>query len=345
MSEHDETLRRTLEENARLQSKHAESLREASSAQFSGRYRWAERIYWLYAIACVVVGVSVINSFVRSDDTKSLIGCAVVMLVVYETTVLLKLWFAIAGMKMSVLKDVKLLRLEMARLASAAGVKDPVEPPVEYEPMRGASRLERRLWLAACVVAAIATSSWSSHGIEFGGGQLSADSVITLGADGSATSVTDMTQTYHGFHRPQAFPFHVPKECKVRWIDPRGQEMPYKVTPAGTHNRYDVTVSEDVFVGGTMKHTRITETPDAATFEDGVWTYKTDILYSLPQNQLKITVYLPPGAKVVSVEPEPLLEFNQEGRAGLRFQAFRGMNEKFAYTIRYELPSTTDDES
>ena len=135
MNDHDETLREALEENARLRSQHAESLREASSAQFSGRYRWAERIYWLYAIVCVVIGVSVINCFIRTDDTKSLIAYAVLLLVVYETTVLMKLWFAIAGMKMSVLKDVKLLRLEMVRLASAVGVKDPAEPLMEYEPM------------------------------------------------------------------------------------------------------------------------------------------------------------------------------------------------------------------
>ena len=79
--------------------------------------------------------------------------------------------------------------------------------------------------------------------------------------------------------------------------------------------------------------------PQAATFEDGVWTYKTDILYSVRQNRLKITVNLPPGAKVVSVEPKPALELEQEGRTTIRFQASRGMNEKFAYTIRYELPS------
>ena len=78
MSEHDETLRRALEENAMFRSKHAESLREASSAQFSGRYRWAERVYWLFAIACIVIGVSAFNSFIRSDDTKSLIGCTTI---------------------------------------------------------------------------------------------------------------------------------------------------------------------------------------------------------------------------------------------------------------------------
>ncbi len=352
MSDYDETLRKALEENAQLRSKHAETVREASSAQFAGRFRWAERIYWFYAIACVVLGVSLVNHFARSNDTKTLVGCAVLMLVVYETTVLLKLWFAMTGVKMSVLKDIKLLRLEVARLASAVGVRDPAEPPVEYEPMRAASQMERRLWLAACVVAAIATSTWSSRGSdswsflgpEFDGGQLSADSLITLAADGSATTVTDVTQTYDKHRPPRTFQYGLPRECSVRWIDSHGQELPYEVTPTGTENRYDVTVMQDALTGGTMKHTRITETPKAATVEDGVWTYKTHQDYGLPQNQLKITVCLPPGARVVSAEPKPLLEFEQEGRTGIRFQASRGMNEKLAYTIRYELASATDDE-
>ena len=135
----------------------------------------------------------------------------------------------------------------------------------------------------------------------------------------------------------------MPKECKVRWIDPQGREMPYKVTPAGSHNRYDVTISENTLVGGVLHYTQIAQIPQAAELEDVAWTYNTDIVYSLPENRLKITVLLPPGAKVVSTKPKPSIEFHQEGHTGLRFQASRGMNEKFAYTIRYQLPSTTDD--
>ena len=71
MSEHDDTLRKAMEENSRLRSQREESLRDASSAEFSGRLRTAERIYWAYALVCVAAFVSAMNSVrlrVRHED-------------------------------------------------------------------------------------------------------------------------------------------------------------------------------------------------------------------------------------------------------------------------------------
>ena len=51
MSEHDDTLRKTLEEVTRLRSDREESLREVATNEFSGRLRNAERIYWIYGVA------------------------------------------------------------------------------------------------------------------------------------------------------------------------------------------------------------------------------------------------------------------------------------------------------
>jgi len=66
MSEHDQILQNALEENARLRSEREESVREVASTEYSGRLRSAERIYWLYALPCVTMGVSAIRSSDRS---------------------------------------------------------------------------------------------------------------------------------------------------------------------------------------------------------------------------------------------------------------------------------------
>ena len=348
MSEHDETLRKALEDNARLRSEREESLREGASAEYSGHLRTAERIYWLYALACVALGVSAINSFFFSPgfDTKTMIGCAVVILVIYETTVLMKLWFAMAGMKMSVLKDVKLLRLEVARLAEAVGVERPAEPTVKYEPLRGASPWERKMWIAVCMVVAIATSSWSAQEFARGGGNAVDETTVTLDADGSATSVTEMEHPYYSrLLVAKDFPFYAPKDCKIRFVDPRGDDMPVKVTETSGHTRHDVTLTDSVFANGTMRYTRILERPKAATSEDGVWIYKNDVMYSKPENRFSVTVCLPEGAKLVTAEPAPTLEFEQDGRTAVQFRGTRGKNERFAYSVKYELseesPSTS----
>lgn len=341
MSEHDETLRKALEENARLRSEREETLREASSAEFAGRLRFAERIYAIYAIGCVVVGVAAINFFLFAPtyDMKTMIGCAVLILVIYETTVLMKLWFATAAMKMSVLKEVKLLRYEVARLGQAVGVDQPAEPSPRYEPLQGASKWERRVWLAICVVVAMATSSWSTQKFASETKSVVDKTTVTLDADGGATSVTEMEQPYHLLSFPsRQFPFYAPKDCRVRFVDPQGEEIPIKVTETDGHTRHDVTLTDAVFVNGKMQYTRIIKSPKAATLADGVWTYKNDIMYSTQQNHFTVTVRLPRGAEVVSAEPKINFEVDEDGRTAVRFQGTRGRNEKFAYSIRYRIP-------
>ena len=341
MSEHDETLRKTLEEVKRLRSEKEETLRTASSAEFAGQVRTAERIYWVYAIVCVAIGVPAINFFARSYDLKTLISSAVIILVVYETTVLLKLWFAVARMKMSVLKDVKLLRMEVAQLASAVGAEGTSEPSVKYEPMRGTSRLERKIWLCICVAVAILVSSWATHQFGLGGGDpVIDDTMVVLAADGSATSVTEIEKPYSSFHRPTDYPFFAPKDRELRFVDPAGNKMPVEVTPEGTHNRYQVTLTDAVFCDdGMMRHTRISEAPGVAMLKEGIWTYESDIVYGGRENQFSITVCLPAGAKIVSANPDPTVQFEKDGRTSLRFQGTRGKNKKFAYSVRYELGS------
>ena len=195
MSEHDDTLRKTLEEVARLRSEREESLRDLATNEYSGQLRYAERIYWLYALVCIAAGVAAINFFVRSYDMKTLIGCAVIMLVLYETTVLMKLWFHVARMKMHVLKETKLLRLELAKLESAVGVEQPSQPPVKYEPMHGLAPLERKFWLAACVVLAMVISSLTSYAW-FGNRSIAGKTVVTLAADGSAEKRQEIMHGY-----------------------------------------------------------------------------------------------------------------------------------------------------
>ena len=340
MSEHDETLRKALEENARLRSEREESLRQGASAEYSAHLRAAERIYWIYALACVALGVSAINSFFFAPgfDTKTMIGCAVVILVIYATTVLMKLWFAVAAMKMSVLKDMKLLRLEVARLAEAVGVERPAEPLVKYEPLRGASKRERWLWLAACVVVAMAISSWTGQELGGASGKVVDATTVTLAADGSATTVTEIEHPYYSrLLVSRQFPFFAPKGTRIRFLDPWGRDLPIKVIETGGHTRHEVTLTDPVFANGMMRYSRISETPSAATRQDGVWTYKNDIMYSKPENWFTITVCLPKGAKLVSAEPSPSLEFEQDGRTAVQFLGTRQKNERFAYSVKYEL--------
>lgn len=342
MSEHDESLQKALEENARLRSQREESLREVASTEYSGRLRSAERIYWVYGIICVALGVSAVNSFARSFDLKTLIGTAVVILVVYETTVLMKLWFATATLKMSVLKEVKLLRLEVARLATAVGVEEPSEPPVKYEPMRGTSRRERYFWIAACMIVAMTVSSWTTQAWHLGGGgDYSTDTLVTLAADGSAQKQTKTVKQYSSYYRPSGFSLYAPKDCKVRLLDPTGQQLPIEIAETDTQHRHDVTFTDSVFVDGKMRYTTILDIPQAADFKDGVWTYNEGLRYAGGKTEYSIKILLPSAAKLLTADPTATVEKDADGRTSLSFHDTAIDDKQYIFTIRYELPSTS----
>lgn len=339
MSEHDETLRKTLEEVARLGADREDSLREVATNEYSGRLRTAERIYWFYAVACVAVGVAAINFFVRSFDLKTLVACAVVMLVIYETTVLMKLWFATARMKMDVLKEMKLLRLEVARLGAAVGVEKSSQPSVKYEPMPGMPSWERRIWLAVCLCVAIAVSTCTSIAW-FGGSVMSTNTVVTLAADGSAEKQCAIEQAYSGYFRPKGFSLYTAKDTKGRVLDPSGHEMPTQLVVTDTNNRYDVTFTDSVFNQGKMRYTQVFDEPKAATIEKGVWTYQDGMHHVGFDTQYSMAILLPRGAKFVSAEPSVAVTPFGDGRMRVVFQGLAKDNEKLAFTVHYELPST-----
>ncbi|HYW78627.1 MAG TPA: hypothetical protein VE890_03585, partial [Thermoguttaceae bacterium] len=272
-----------------------------------------------------------------------LIGSAVVILVLYETTVLMKLWFATATMKMSVLQETKLLRLEVARLATAVGVEEPSEPPVKYEPMRGTSRTERGFWLTACMAVAVATSTWTSHAWHLGGGgDSSAEIVVNLAADGTAEKQTKTVKPYSSYYRPSGFSLYAPKECDVRLLDSMGQQLPVDVVAMDTQNRHDVTFTDGVFVDGQMRYTQIVKTPNAAILKDGVWTYQDGLQHVGSKKEFSMTIVPPRGAKLLAAEPTPATKVDEDGRTHLRFEGTAGDNKKFTFKIRYELPSTSE---
>ena len=212
----------------------------------------------------------------------------------------------------------------------------PAEPLVKYEPLRG-HRSGNDTWLAACVVVAMAISSWTGQNWAEQRKVVDA-TTVTLAADGSATTVTEIEHPYYSrLLVSRQFPFFAPKGTRIRFLDPWGRDLPIKVIETGGHTRHEVTLTDPVFANGMMRYSRISETPSAATRQDGVWTYKNDIMYSKPENWFTITVCLPKGAKLVSAEPSPSLEFEQDGRTAVQFRGTRQKNERFAYSVKYEL--------
>lgn len=337
MSEHDNDLRLALEENARYRLEREETLREAASSTYARHARFAERLYWGYAIVCVALAVAAINYFARSYDTKTLIGSAAVLLVLYETTVLMKLWLHTANLKMEVLKDVKLLRLEMARVATAVGVDGPAEPSVNYEPVRGASRRERWLWFAACAIVAGVVAAWTAQAWELGGGPTTITTVVRLAADGSAETRESRTKPVSGFYRPSGYTFYTRGDRTVRVLDATGEPMPItsSSTGDGDQRRHDVAYTDGALVDGRLRYTQVVERAGASRLDDGVWEYRHGLMYGGLDQPYDVTIRLPVGAEHVSSDPDAETTAEEDGRVGLRFSGFAERNRQYYFSVRY----------
>jgi hypothetical protein len=110
-----------------------------------------------YLAVLTIMIIALLAWFISTTDLKQCILCAVVMLILFESTVLMKLWYWLMHGRLSLVRDIKLLQLAVAELkrppspeaeGTARGIQDngglaPVQTPA---PSSG-----RPLWRAILV--------------------------------------------------------------------------------------------------------------------------------------------------------------------------------------------------
>ena len=117
-------LKKVLSTEGRFDTAKAEIIRKETVQMFEEKLKRVKAITWAFLVIDAVIMYALAKSFLRSEDTKTTIMLAVIFLVVYESTVLIKLWYWIMNNKLNVLKEIKQLQLQIAELA---GKKQPSE--------------------------------------------------------------------------------------------------------------------------------------------------------------------------------------------------------------------------
>ena len=79
---------------------------------FDGRLRKVERITWAYLSVASMLMVFAVERFIVVTSTKSVVGYGLLGLVAFEATILMKLWYWVVNNKLSVLRELKILRVE-----------------------------------------------------------------------------------------------------------------------------------------------------------------------------------------------------------------------------------------
>ena len=340
-------LTEALTRNGAYDPEKAEELRTKMVGTFEASMRKVERYLWVYMCLCCWLFVFTSFHFMQSGSTKALLFYGILMFVFFATTILMKLWYSIMNNKISVLKAIK--QVELGGVAAAADW--PEKHKALQGPLAGLSRRERRVWWVVLIAGGAllgavkgaeisgAVDPWSLDT----GGTLRSEGCVTLAPDGNGSEVTETSCVYEGTLARRGFHFHAPKSTKIRFIDGRGQEMPFTTSAQNGHVRYDVRLPRPIMPGRRFSYTRLSEYGNSATEKDGVWTYASDIAYGYDTNEISQTVVLPEGAEIVFADPWPASSFTLQGKPTLRFEGTRARDETLKCTIKYRLTETAAD--
>jgi hypothetical protein len=339
MNDRENELARASAENGTFDAERAKKMAADAVSHFQWRLKKVERTTLLTLLICTALMALAGVQLWFTASIKAMIAFALVFLCAFETTILIKLWYWIVNGKLAVLKELKQMQLRGTVSSDVAGSftaldKREAETSWRYP---GLSRWERTAWFTAIgIVGAVAGYYIAAHeSIAY----VTVSESVVLKSDGGATETTE--QSYQASSPISSFPMicgNLDKLASVRWIDGRGRELPYDVSPQDGQRSYTVHMIESVMPGEWMQYTQILERRSAATMQGDVWTYEGGFTYGFQHNRFAVNVQLPPGAEIVSLDPQPIERWTDKGGVRLTYQAARGSLEPFQYKIQYRLP-------
>ena len=330
MSENDNELKQALAENGTFDPDRAATVKQQIIAKFGAMLRWVERIMWVYLMVCVCVCLYAFREFESSSNTKELILFAIVFLVGFETTILMKLWHRGTNTKICVLKELKLLRLAQATHF------DPAEKYGTEGLRAGLSRWERIAWIAMLVACAAVVPN-----VLLPRDGLCCDTYVTLDADGGGTVIAKMDFRNHSEMPMMSLTFNAPTSSdEIRWLDQQGEEMPATVVSKNDRNQYTIELPKPLMPSEWLTYMRITKSSRLAEKRnDGLWVYRFDESYGYDSNSFVVHALLPEGAQSVSLQAEGEMEHACASGRRVFLDNRRGRNEPFRFTVEYSLPA------
>jgi len=344
MTDSNDDLKTALAENGSFDHEKAAKTGDTVVAAFGTKMRKVERRVWFWGILCKCIAIFAVLQLLHVTSTRDMILNAIIALFMLEVIMMYKLWYWILNNKLSLLKEIKLLRAETSLTTEAVtsrGLRDLVD-----EPVQGLSRWERRLWFCVyvvCVVGLILIKMPDLQRATESEQKMVHEGYVTLAADGSGTTVTKTSSPNWNAVPLLSFPFDVPAGSTISWIDDRGRELPAAAETEDGRDRFTVSLIDPVMPGETLVYKRISETPNLAGKKGDIWTCRADWSFGPQPYRYDEIVMLPEAAEIVSANPEPRhRSVASTGEPVLYFRADCGPNEHFIYTIEYRLPAEPD---
>jgi len=307
----------------------ASQLRAQALDRFQAQARKLSRHAFVWLLICMVFACFTMLLFTSSTDVKSWIFYAVLFLVMIESTIL-KLWYWVVSSKLAVLRQVKLLRMDLAlqrgateTLEELAAFESPLQP-------MGLSKWERRIWRAAVMALAIVLGvvvATSQGNLRFLLPALSVSSLrntVTLNADGSAQQQLEWEMQNRSLAPLTEFPLSnggsvsqttlIPASDSP-YSDALGRKLAVRREPAGPNHRDMIQFVEPVrpFARFTLKSSSLGPWHTRATRDGDVWTVGATLGPSSSKVRYAQTIVLPPASP-----PRPRHCRPRRGRPGRR---------------------------
>jgi hypothetical protein len=349
MRDIDNEITQALSENGEFDPEKADAVRAASVAHYDRAQKKAERHTLASLLLCVVFMAVGAVTMVYAGSTKAIIASALLVLIMFESTILMKLWYWIVQNMLRVLRDVRLLRIDLAGIPGAEGAA--TAAPTTLETVRiNRSRLgkwERVLWyipiLLISMFAGVFVANRIATGVERG--TMTSERIIRLEADGhghmttrynlqNTTSRPITERTIYSGGSIDTPKIILPEDSSI--TDGEGRQLLIRVLPAGPNHKYVIGLARAVEPG--ERFLLNSESGAEAVREDDVWTFHMSQDWGYGVDHFRDVVVLPPGAKFLSADPEPAQMSQTEEGTVLYWEAERTHGARWEYTVTYRGP-------
>jgi hypothetical protein len=288
----------------------------------------------------------------------------VVMLIGYEGTILIKLWYWTAEFNVRVLKELGRLQLLTAEPALAAEVDAMSSAPSPAAPVGGWwDRISRqRLGSVASILLVIAAVAGMLYFVlpVFHGTVEPAriyEEHIELADDGSCLGRSRSRYTYDGFTPLETVDIQSTNPLiDPVWRDAEGNVLEHDVRqePDGYH--YTVHFPQPIYRGESVDLRTECRFENAAGQEDGRWVYDIrrtwfGVRRLRPaltisdawqgRSQVNKTIMLPPGAEFLSAEPAAKMRWKDKDRWVMYFEDEIPSGTTEEQRVCYRIPSST----
>jgi hypothetical protein len=336
MRDIDKEITEALSENGDFNGEKADAVRAASVAHYDRAQKKVERYTLASLLVCVIIMAAGAMMMLYAGSTKAIVASALLVLIMFESTILMKLWYWIVQNMLRVLRDIRLLRIDLAGIPGAEGAATAAATTIETVRI-DRSRLrkwERALWYIPILLVSVFAGGYVTHRIATGveRGTMTSERIVRLEADGHGRMTTryDLQNTtaqpirertiYSGgsIDAPQII---LPEDSPI--TDGEGRRLLVRVLPSGANHRYVIGLVRAVETGERFVLTWESETE--AVLADNVWTLEISQDWGYGVDHFRDVVVLPPGGEFLSANPEPEHISQSETGTILYWQAARTM--------------------